>query len=200
MPQVSIEVTIQGHTPLICNKFTDAAALKATAGNSMVAIGDRGTPKEQAKEKLYVSEKDGKIIVPQPNLFRCLIDAGQFFKCGKSKVTTQKTSMIPACIEIEGVEIPIQHKDPWEVDTRAVRNPATGGRFLCHRPCFHDWKLSFTMSVDTDMIHPKLVRDIVDAAGKRIGLGDFRPSCKGPFGKFVVVGWKEIAAKKSIAA
>jgi hypothetical protein len=45
------------------------------------------------------------------------------------------------------------------------------------------------------MIAPKLVREIVDAAGKRIGLGDFRPSCKGPFGKFVVTQWKEHAAK-----
>jgi hypothetical protein len=30
---------------------------------------------------------------------------------------------------------------------------------------------------------------MIDAAGKRIGLGDFRPSCKGPFGKFVVIHW-----------
>jgi hypothetical protein len=35
------------------------------------------------------------------------------------------------------------------------------------------------------------MREIVDAAGKRVGLGDFRPACKGPFGKFVVVQWKD---------
>jgi hypothetical protein len=39
------------------------------------------------------------------------------------------------------------------------------------------------------MLSLVLMRDIVDAAGKRIGLGDFRPACKGPFGKFVVVKW-----------
>jgi len=32
----------------------------------------------------------------------------------------------------------------------------------------------------------------VDAAGKRIGLGDFRPQTKGPFGKYVITDWKEI--------
>jgi hypothetical protein len=37
----------------------------------------------------------------------------------------------------------------------------------------------------------ELFRDIVDSAGRRIGLGDFRPDRKGPFGKFVVVSWKE---------
>jgi len=93
-------------------------------------------------------------------------------------------------VEIEGLEIPIQHKESWTVDTRAVRIPSTGGRILCHRPCFHDWRLRFTLKVDTDMISLKLMREIVDAAGKRVGLGDFRPDCKGPFGKFVVTRWK----------
>ena len=41
------------------------------------------------------------------------------------------------------------------------------------------------------MMPIKLAREIMDAAGKRIGLGDFRPDCKGPFGKFVVTKWKE---------
>lgn len=75
-----------------------------------------------------------------------------------------------------------------------MRIPSTGGRILCHRPCFHDWKLSFTIDLDTDIIGVKLLREILDAAGKRIGLGDFRPACKGPFGKFVVTNWKTQAA------
>lgn len=35
----------------------------------------------------------------------------------------------------------------------------------------------------------KLFSEIVDAAGSRIGIGDFRPACKGPFGRFVVTSW-----------
>jgi len=185
-----ISVTIEGTTPLLCNRFTDAAQMAATGGSRLVAVGEKGTPLEQAQARLYLGH-DGKPMIPQPNLFRCLIDGGQFFKAGKSKVTTQKSSLIPACIEVEGLEIPIRHKEPWSVDTRAVRIPATGGRILCHRPCFHDWRLAFTLGIDTDMITAKLMREIVDAAGKRIGLGDFRPACKGPFGKFVVVQWSE---------
>jgi len=186
----TIQVTIEGTTPLLCNRFTDAAQMAATNGNRLSGVGEKGTPMEQAEAKLYMGH-DHKPMIPQPNLFRCLIDAGKFFKNGKSKVTTQKSSLIPACVEIEGLELPIKHREPWSVDTRAVRIPSTGGRILCHRPCFHDWRLSFTMNVDTDFISAKLVREIVDAAGKRIGLGDFRPDCKGPFGKFVVVEWKE---------
>ncbi len=185
-----IDVVIEGTTPLLCNRFTDAAQMAATNGTRLSSVGEKGSPAEQAKGRLYIGH-DGKPMLPQPNLFRCLIDGGQFFKAGKSKVTTQKTSLIPACVEIQGIEIPIQHKDPWTVDTRAVRIPSTGGRILCYRPCFNDWRLAFSMSVDTEMISAKLVREIVDAAGKRVGIGDFRPACKGPFGKFVVVAWKE---------
>ncbi len=52
------------------------------------------------------------------------------------------------------------------------------------------------------MITTKLFREIVDAAGKKIGLGDFRPDRKGPFGKFVVIHWKEkdLSDTKSLAA
>jgi hypothetical protein len=198
MPQIMIDVEISGKTPLLCHKFTDDAAMKASSGtSSSAAAGDRGSPTEQAKERLYIGH-DGKPMIPQPNLFRCIVDGGAFFKSGKSKITTQKTSLIPACVEIDAVEIPIIHKEPWTVDTRAVRIPSTGGRILSHRPCFNDWKLQFTLSVDTDMLHPKLMRDIVDAAGKRIGLGDFRPANKGPFGRFVVTAWKE-HTEKSVA-
>jgi hypothetical protein len=188
MALVHIAVSIEGSTPLLCNRFGDAAAMDASSGTRPSGLRDKGTPLEQAEAKLYLGH-DGQPMIPVPNLFRCLIDAGTYFKAGKSKITTQKSSLIPACVEVLGVAIPIVHREPWTVDTRPVRIPSTGGRILCHRPCFHDWKLAFEVSLDTDMISLKLFREIVDAAGKRIGLGDFRPSCKGPFGRFYVTLW-----------
>lgn len=185
----TIHVTIEGVTPLLLHRFTDAAAQAATASTRTVAVGEHGSPKEQAAQSLYVDD-DERPIIPQPNLFRCIMDAGKFFKAGKSKVTTQKSSMIPACLEIEEMYFPIEHSQPWEVDARPVRIPSTGGRILRYRPMFHDWRLNFTLNLDTDLLSEKLLREIVDAAGKRIGLGDFRPDCKGPFGKFVVVNWE----------
>lgn len=185
-----IECTIAGTTPLICNAFT-ASAMAAMDGPRSSLSGDKGSPKEQAQQKLYLGLDGKTLVIPQPNLFRSIMDAGTFFKAGKSKVTTQKSSIIPAALAINEVEIPIKSKDGWTVDTRPVRIPSTGGRILCHRPMFHDWSLTFTMMLDTDMIGVKLLREIVDAAGKRIGLGDFRPACKGPYGRYVVTSWTE---------
>jgi hypothetical protein len=78
------------------------------------------------------------------------------------------------------------------VDTRAVRIPSTGGRIQRHRPIFHEWGLTFSVTLDTDEMSRNLFREIVDAAGNKIGLGDFRPETKGPFGRFKVKNWKEV--------
>jgi len=40
------------------------------------------------------------------------------------------------------------------------------------------------------MFNEKTVRMLVNDAGKKIGLGDYRPQRKGPFGRFSVVGWE----------
>lgn len=183
-----ITVTIEGTTPLLINRFSDEAQIAATIGNS-ANHKSRREPQEDAQSRLYV-DAQGSPAMPQPNLFRCIIDAGKFFKLGKNKVTTFKTSLIPACLSVEGILFPIESKQGWSVDQRPIRNPATGGRMLRYRPIFHDWSITFPLALDEEMMSETFLREIVDAAGKRIGLGDFRPDCKGPFGKFVVTQWR----------
>jgi len=160
---MKIEIEITGTTPLICNRFTDAAAEAATnSTRGASSAADRGTPLEQAGLKLYRGGDGKTLIIPQPNLLRCLVEGGGFHKAGKSKITTQRSSLLYSCLDIEGAEIPILHKEPWRVDTRAVRIPSTGGRILTHRPMFDDWMLRFIAVLDTEVIGVKLLRNIVD--------------------------------------
>src|SRR6516162_9932979 len=181
-----IDIKIQGRTPLILNRFTDAAALAATSGTrGSSAAGDRGTPQEIAESKLYLDEQ-GRVSIPQPNLLRCLVDGGSFHKIGKKQVTTQKSSLVYACLDVAGVMLPLKYKQPWVVDTRPIVIPSTGGRILAYRPRFDDWEISFEIELDETVIGVKLLRSIIDDAGQKIGLGDFRPSKKGPYGRFVV--------------
>ena len=190
---MEIAISVEGNTPLICNRFTDEAAQTATDGSRGSSAGaDRGTPLEIAKSKLYLG-LNGEPMIPQPNLLRCLVEGGRFTKIGRAQVTTSKSSQMYACLDVQGAEIPIIHAQPWKVDTRAVRIPSTGGRILSHRPMFDDWRLDFYVDLDTSMIGEKLFRQIVDDAGKRVGLGDFRPQCKGPYGRFRVIHWEVIA-------
>jgi hypothetical protein len=185
-------IEIQGITGLLLNRFTDKAALAATSGSRGSSSGaDRGTEHEIAESKLYCDET-GLPCVPVQNLMRCLVDGGKFHKIGKKQVTTKEESMLFSCVDVRGVMLPIEHNAPWQVDIRPVVIPATKGRILTYRPRFDDWRLTFEVDLDVNIVNAKLFRCIVDDAGSRIGLGDFRPARKGPYGRFSVVRWQEI--------
>jgi hypothetical protein len=196
-----INVTIEGNTPLLMHAFTGGDSV-SNGSSKVSAAAERGTPKQQASQGLYLADDGETICMPQPNMLKCIIEGGKFFKNGKSKITTLKTSLIPACVFLDEIEYPIYTKDVdgdwevatksgnlWQVDTRPVVIPATGGRVMRHRPKFDPWKLSFSMALDIEEMSVAVLRDVVDAAGSKIGLGDFRPACKGPFGRWKVINW-----------
>lgn len=185
----TIVCTITGITGLMMNRFTDESMESASTGvRAASAAQDRGSALDQATNCLYTDD-DGEIIVPQPNILACITEGGSFFKSGRSKITTQRKSIIPAAISFDEVYYYLESDSGWKVDSRPVRIPATGGRIVRHRPMFDQWQLTFEMTIDTDEMTIDLVRQIVDAAGKKVGLGDFRPACKGPFGRFRVDAW-----------
>jgi hypothetical protein len=188
---MKIKVTIEGISPLLMNRFTEANEVAVSGGTSVTLRGSKGTPREQATPKCYADDK-GELYVPGPNIFAALIAAGTFHKAGKSKITTMKTSLVPAGIQIDELVCSL-NTDQWEVDSRSVVIPSTGGRIMCHRPRVDKWSLTFTLDVDTTVFGPNLVRALVDDAGKKIGLGDYRPARKGPFGRFIVKQWAEVA-------
>lgn len=185
---LNIDITIEGHTPLLMNRFTEEAEIKVSSGTSAVTIGTKGSPREQAARKAY-ADQEGNLYLPGPNIFSCLIQAGNFHKVGKTKVTTQKSSLIPAGLSVVNIVCDLDTKE-FEVDSRSVVIPATGGRIMCHRPRLDTWGTTFTLEVDETMFTVEFVRILVEDAGRKVGLGDFRPARKGPFGKFGIVGWK----------
>lgn len=194
-----ISVTIRGVTPLLMNRFTAEKAVKEDG--TPVMAGEPGTPREQAAPKRYYDDNE-RLFIPGSSIFACLIAAGKFQKVGKSKLTTMKTSLVPAGLAVEELDCLLHDHDgkpltKWEVDSRSVVVPSTGGRIMCHRPRIDKWDCTYTLDIDSDMFSENIVRKLVDDGGKKIGLCDYRPSRKGPFGRYVVVKW-EILEKSSI--
>lgn len=190
----TITIRVEGVSPLLMHKFTDEAQLAATAGTrtSSAAI-DRGTEWEQARSHLYTADDGETPVIPQPNLASCIMEGGRWHKAGKKQITTAKTSLLPACVFYDAEFYRLEH-DGWSVDTRPVRIPSTGGRILRYRPIFHRWSFVFDVSLDTRELSERLFRQIVDDAGNKVGLGDFRPACKGPYGRFKVTSWASQSA------
>lgn len=182
-----IEVTVQGITPLMLDKFTNDLLDK---GPKSTNGRQEETPKDQAERRLYKDDK-GICIFPADNLLSCVIDAGRFIKIGKRQLSTRDTTTVTTFLSIIESFMPIKSTGGWRVDARGVVNQATKGRHIAYRPMFDDWKLKFTLDIDTTEAALNTVREVIDRAGKSIGIGVLRPARKGRYGMFKVIDWNE---------
>lgn len=176
-----ITVGITGVTPLLVNRFHEDARDEASSG--VHSPKERLGPHDDAASRLYLL--DGKPYVPAEWLRQSMIgEAGQH-KIGRRSSTPTVAGSIflsPDALLISPAE--------WIMDERAVVIPATRGRITRFRPRFDTWQVQFTLSYEPEMVSSRLLRDIVDGAGRRVGIGDYRPARKGPFGRFSVTKWE----------
>jgi hypothetical protein len=135
-------------------------------------------------------------MVPGENFMSCLIGAGVFVRLdAKRQVSTGKATMLPGLMSlltpILYLYVPDHPETPatWEADVRKGTNPNGGEAVAICRPRFDAWAFDFKIDIDTIEIGEHAIREVVDKAGRRIGLGDFRPNRKGIFGQFVVEKW-----------
>ena len=84
-----------------------------------------------------------------------------------------------------------ENSEDFEIDSRRVVIPSTGVPVIRHRARLDEWSVRFQIEIDNEVFTPDIVRLLVDDAGKKIGVGDFRPQRKGRYGKFVVTEWAE---------
>lgn len=174
-------VVISGVTPLIVNRFHEEAQQEATSG--VHARRERPGPEEDAADRLY-QNGEGPYF-PAENLRQSIIAAASRTKIGRRAATTD----VAAALFVTPFAMPI--KGEWHVDSRPVVIPATRGRVLRHRPMFEQWSIELTVQIETELIDAATVRKILDDAGNYVGIGDFRPARKGPYGRFRVDSWSE---------
>jgi len=178
------KATIEGISPLLMNR---PSAMIGDISKDKKPFSDDA--KNDASEKLYVN-KEGKLYQPSTHLQGALIEAGKHKKVvGKGKSTYSK--IVGYAVSINPFEI-LHKNQEWEVFSILAVNPNTKGRNLLHRPILKKWKLTFEICFDETEIAPSIMKELLDIAGRIAGIGDWRPSKKGPYGKFQVIEWKEL--------
>lgn len=102
---------------------------------------------------------------------------------GRGKKTYAK--VIAAAAGLREIELDLGVKD-FIVDSRGVVIKATGGRIIRHRARLNEWETTGTIEYDESAINEKDLMKILSDTGTKVGLLDFRPEKKGPFGRFAV--------------
>ena len=180
----NVQIEIRGITPLLIHRFSEQAEQAKTSRRIEATKRD---PREEAKKNAYIA-KDGTFYFSAFAIPNAMGSAGSNHKATGTRKTLR--FVVPSAVRMASDMVTIMNgtgpaKD-FEVDSRPVTIPATKGRIMRHRPRWDNWEAVFNMSIDDDLLSVEMAHQLLNEAGMSIGIGDFRPEKRGPFGTFRV--------------
>lgn len=185
------QVKIKGITPYMQHRMDDQKLEEWEKTHSLVV-----TRKEIAQEDAiraeyhcYRLDKD-HCFIPSDQIRGAMINAGTMVKSKVGATTKSMKSIVAAMFFIEPEMIPIPNFDA--IDKRSAVNRNIKGRVIVIRPKWNEWNAEFQLSIDNDTIPSEMIEQILGYAGNNIGIGSFRPTCNGYYGRFKVEEIKEI--------
>lgn len=174
-----IAVTIEGISALLMHSYPLLP----------IEAMEKKSPEEQAEFAAYRNPQTKELYIPGTAVQRALV-AGAAYSKGRGRASLAKPAA--ACLLVDSEYLGLGVTTSYVIDARPVVIPATKGRVVRYRPRIDRWSVSFNLLFDDTLLTVDQVRRIVDDTGKNVGLLDFRPEKKGPFGRFVVVHWQTI--------
>jgi hypothetical protein len=145
------------------------------------------TAEEEADRACYWMPNKSSLAFPAENLRCGLIRAASGWKVpGDRKLSLQPILAGDISIEPEYLSF---HTKKYEIDSRRVVVQRQG--VIRSRPKLSKWELEFEVRWEAQYLgkdfHKTILPDLLERLGKTIGLGDFRPEHRGPFGRFLTV-------------
>jgi len=180
----TIHVEIRGVTPLLIHRFGEEAEQSKQTRNVMVETRD---PRKEAEKVAYVA-KDGTFYFSAAAIPGAMGSAGSNHKMKGSRKSLRY--VVPSAVRMTGDTVTILNghgpATGFEVDARPVTIPATKGRVMRYRPRFDQWGAEFDLLINETQLTVENAHKLLTEAGESIGIGDFRPEKRGPFGTFRV--------------
>lgn len=175
----SFEVTIMGDTSLITNCFSEEAKRKILDKQMKKARGARPIRNPEAEYNASIYRMpDGKPGFPASGIKLACINACRFLPM---KMTEARGAFF-----VRGDIIPIDGEPEMKEDM--VRLAGAGRPAdLRYRAEFKEWKMTFTILHNPDIISVESIINLLETAGFHIGIGDWRPEMEGTHGMFHVI-------------
>ena len=178
-----IHVKIEGMEPGYMQSRVDPHDLiraeKKKTGNKSA---DPRNIEEETQHKLFLN-KEKIPCIPYEHLYSGLINAAKDFRIG-GKGAKSYREVFASSVKVEPALIPI-NPPTWETDLR-VANNFKAGRIAVARPKFPGgWTAEFDIIVEDEQITDETVKQVLEHCGSNKGIGSFRPTQGGPFGRFI---------------
>jgi hypothetical protein len=133
---------------------------------------------------------DGKCFIPSEHLRQSFINAGAMVKAKVGNSRKSMKNIVAAMFMVSPEEIIVPDYDC--IDKRSAVNKNVKARIITIRPKWSVWGVDFTLLVDNDTITTPTIEEILNHAGNYIGIGSYRPTNNGQFGRFKIESIKEM--------
>lgn len=147
--------------------------------------GKKYDPSEEAEKTAYRDTK-GILYIPSRCMRACITGASKKFKIKGSSLS----KVIAGTIRIEPMEISLKKK---EYEIYSARMVIQRQAVIKHRAMLRDWEATFQILYDEEWFPnaKETLEKVIPAAGKLVGLLDYRPEKNGGFGTFSLKSIKE---------
>lgn len=186
------KVKITGVTPYMQHRMDDKKLEEWEKSRSLI-IEREGVNKEDAVRAEFHCYRniEGKCYLPSDHLRGAMILAGAFVKAKVGNTTKSMKNIVAAMFFVNPDEIILPDYDV--IDKRSAVNRNIKARVITIRPKWTNWSVEFNLMVDNGTITPETVKSILEYAGRYVGIGSFRPTNNGQFGRFEVERINEVA-------
>jgi hypothetical protein len=143
------------------------------------------TPEQEAIAGMY---KNGKGVIQKTEALRSSLIGGS--KGRKKGMRGMPSILMGAVFTVEPTvplmrhdgKTPIKTYDEITVDRAVVQRQG----ILRARPKFNEWQFDVALEIDTDFVTIEEVLTLLEIAGRTTGIGDWRPSKGGSYGRYTV--------------
>lgn len=188
MKQYSVEIV--GVTPYMQHRMDDEKLENWEKNRKLIIEREDISKGDQYRAEFHSYNDEEGFYIPSEHIVSSLINAGALVK---SKVGNGKKSMkniVAGMFSIKEQKIRLPKQ--YQIDKRSAVNRNMKARIIVIRPKWDEWKAKFTLIVDNDTLTTETIQQIIVYAGQYIGIGSFRPTNNGMFGRFNLSKIKEI--------
>lgn len=181
-----VNVEIEGTTPLLMNN--PQVMIEQSLGEKETTPGQKTRSRkdmEKEADKLAYKMKDGTLYIPSEAIKGTILNASSWKKIGKYSAK----QILAGAVRIYPEQISLGKKSyTYDIRTVVVQR----NRVVKLRPRVEKWKAKFELWYDEQLVaNADLIKPILEEAGRRVGILDFRPQNKGIFGCFKVNKFEE---------
>ena len=176
----AVEVVIQGVADILFHRW-NVEAVEAKAG---AAKGSKAKKSDDVESYVYRDEA-GMIAIPGEYLRGAIINAAKYRQDPRSPRKSAMDLFKAGVVSLTPLAS-VGAKD-WDFEHRCRVNIQRNGITRTRPGMRAGWRATFILSsVLPEYIPPGLLNEVVSAAGRLVGVGDFRPT----YGRFSITGFR----------